>query len=115
MGASEKPDRYANMAIRRLRAAGIGVVAHGARLGQVGDVPIQTDLQGLDLEGLHTITLYLSPANQQPYKEFIRNLKPRRVIFNPGTENPDFERELRAEGTETLHACTLVMLGTGQY
>lgn len=115
MGASEKPDRYANMAIRRLRAAGMEVVAHGLRLGQVGDVSIQTHLADLDVEGLHTITLYLSPANQQPYQEFIRNLNPQRVIFNPGTENPDFERELRAVGVETLQACTLVMLGTGQY
>lgn len=113
LGATEKTDRYANMAIRRLREHNEPVVAVGRKSGQVLDVPIATDTEGI--ETIDTVTLYLNPHNQQEYYDTILSLKPRRVIFNPGTENPSFEAKLQQEGIEPIEACTLVMLSTGQY
>ena len=87
MGASENVQRYSNMAIRKLRQFKHDVVAHGLREGEVVDVPIATDL--LPYENIDTVTLYLNPKNQEVYYDYILNLKPNRVIFNPGTENPE--------------------------
>ncbi|MCC6384108.1 MAG: CoA-binding protein [Bacteroidia bacterium] len=113
LGASVKPERYSFKAINRLRDAGLEVVAVGNRKGSVRDVEILTNTKGI--EGIHTVTLYLNPLNQEPYKTFIYELAPQRVIFNPGTENPGFETELEEKGIETIEACTLVMLSTGQF
>ncbi len=114
LGASENPSRYSNMAIKRLRAHGIKVVAIGNKTGQVGDVNIVTDKEMYD--DIHTITLYLNPANQRPYYEYILALKPKRIIFNPGTENAELLHLAEENGIPVLlEACTLVMLGTGQY
>lgn len=114
LGASENPSRYSNMAIKRLRAHGIKVVAIGNKTGQVGDVNIVTDKEMYD--DIHTITLYLNPANQRPYYEYILALKPKRIIFNPGTQNAELHQLAEENGIPVLlEACTLVMLGTGQY
>lgn len=113
LGATEKTDRYANMAIRRLREHQQAVVAVGRTTGQVLDVPIATDTD--EIQQVDTVTLYLNPHNQEPYYDTILALKPRRVIFNPGTENPAFEAKLQQAGIEPIEACTLVMLSTGQY
>lgn len=115
LGASENPARYANMAIRRLRAAGFPVIALGLRPGQVGDVAIGRMEAGIELPPLDTVTLYLNPVNQQPWEAWILSLKPRRVIFNPGTENPAFASRLSAAGIHTVEGCTLVMIGVGTY
>ena len=113
LGATEKTDRYANRAIRSLRAHNEPVVAIGRKSGQVLDVPIATTTD--DIRQVDTVTLYLNPQNQEPYIDTILALKPRRVIFNPGTENPGFEAKLQQAGIEPIEACTLVMLSTGQY
>ena len=68
-----------------------------------------------EFQNIDTVTLYLNPKNQEPYYQQILDLKPRRVIFNPGTENPEFYKLLEAEGVEVEVACTLVLLATGQY
>lgn len=114
LGATENPSRYANMAIRKLRNYGHEVAAVGRREGEVLDVPIETDV-ATHTDDIDTVTLYLNPNNQQPYYDYLLSLNPRRVIFNPGTENPELENKLRAIGTEPIEACTLVMLSTGQY
>lgn len=113
LGATENTSRYANMAIRSLREHNEPVVAVGRKAGQVLDIPIATDTD--NIEQVDTVTLYLNPQNQEPYMDTILALKPRRVIFNPGTENPAFEAKLEAAGIEPVEACTLVMLRTGQY
>lgn len=113
LGASENPSRYSNIAINRLRDYKQDVVAIGKRKGKVNDVEIMTEHPIMD--DIDTITLYLNPANQVPYYDYIMSLKPRRVIFNPGTENDDLERKLVQKGVVTQEACTLVMLSTGQY
>jgi predicted CoA-binding protein len=113
LGASPNETRYANIAVRRLRAAGHPVVAVGQREGTIGDVPIQ---QGRPtVEEIHTVTLYLNPEVQKEYLDYVLGLRPRRIIFNPGTENPELQGAAHAQGIETELACTLVMLSVDQY
>ena len=113
IGASEKPERYANMAVRLLREYNHDVLALGLREGAIEDVPIQTGLPAF--ADVDTVTLYVGPQRQDPFIDYVMGLKPRRVIFNPGTENPDFQKKLRINGIEPVEACTLVMLRTGQW
>ena len=113
LGASENTSRYSNMAIRRLRAKGHSVVAIGNRKGEVLDVNIDTEQK--PLEDIDTVTLYLNPTNQQPYIDYILSLKPKRIIFNPGTENMQLETLAQEAGIQAQEACTLVLLSTGQY
>jgi predicted CoA-binding protein len=113
LGASPNPSRYSHLAVKRLLSHNHPVVAIGKRPGQVGPVEIQTDHQPMD--GVHTVTLYLNPQNQRAYYNYILSLQPRRIIFNPGTENSDLEEQAKAAGIETVEGCTLVMLGVGLY
>lgn len=113
LGASENPARYSNMAINRLRRHGHEVVAVGLREGQVLDVPIQTGRP--ELEGIDTVTLYMNPKNQEPYLDYILSLQPRRIVFNPGTENPTLVHLAMEKNIDPVYGCTLVMLGSGQY
>lgn len=113
LGASENPARYSNMATQRLRAHGHAVVAIGNREGKITDVNIIKEHPAMD--DVDTVTLYLNPANQQPYYDYILSLKPKRVIFNPGTENEELETMVEAQGGKVMEACTLVLLSTGQY
>ena len=113
LGASENPARYANIAIKRLTANKIPVVAIGLRKGEVAGVKIETEK--IPFENVHTVTLYLGPARQQEYYDYIVSLKPERVVFNPGTENPELYAILKEKNIEIEIACTLVMLSTQQY
>lgn len=113
IGASEKPERYAHQAVRELVAHGEDVVAIGVREGQIGEIPIRKGQPAI--EGLDTVTLYVGPSRQEDLVDYVVSLKPRRVIFNPGTENPAFAQRLRDAGIEPVEACTLVMLHTGQW
>lgn len=112
-GASLKPHRYSHIAIRRLVEAGVDTEAFGLREGRVKGVLVRTSLE--DIRGIHTVTLYMNPSRQVPFYTSLLGLKPKRVIFNPGTENPEFYALLREAGIEVLVACTLVMLSTGTY
>lgn len=114
LGASDKPERYSYKAVERLRAKGHAVQALGSREGSVADVPIQTDLQNLH-QPIDTVSLYLSPRWQESYAEWLLALAPRRVLFNPGTENPKLAQRLQEKGIATENACTLVLLSTDQY
>lgn len=113
LGASTKPDRYAYKAITMLVEKGHGVVALGQNTGEVSGVKINT--KQIPLTNVHTVTLYLNPARQRDYYNYILETKPRRVIFNPGTENPEFETLAKNKGIEVLEACTLVLLSINQY
>lgn len=112
-GASHNPSRYSNMAVNLLRSKGHEVIALGKRARTAGDWEI---VEGKpELEHIHTITLYLNAGNQREYYDYFLNLDPERVIFNPGSENPELEEKLKEKGIEVVHACTLVMLQTGQF
>ncbi len=113
LGASLNPSRYSNLAINRLVSHGHAVEAVGLKKGVVAGVDISTEKE--DFENIDTVTLYLNPKRQEEYYDYIISLKPKRVIFNPGTENPVFYEMLRKNKIENEVACTLVLLGTNQY
>ncbi len=113
LGASPNPERYGNMAARKLKAYGHEVVAVGKRESKIDDINILKEFPVLD--DVDTVTLYLNPDNQKEYYQRIIALHPKRIIFNPGTENEELEEMAREKGIETVEGCTLVMLSTGQF
>lgn len=113
LGASENPERYSNRAIKSLVNHGQKVAAIGLKNGVVSGVEFSKERQAF--EDIDTVTLYLSRQNQVQYYDYILSLKPRRIIYNPGAENPELEALASKAGIENLEACTLVLLGTGQY
>ncbi|MGB3151960.1 MAG: CoA-binding protein [Maribacter sp.] len=112
-GASLKPNRYSNLAIRRLVSNGITTEAFGLKSGEISNVQVKTKLD--EFQDIHTITLYLNPQRQRNYYDTIVSLSPKRVIFNPGTENPEFYKLLQENKIGVEVACTLVLLATEQY
>ncbi|RXJ50477.1 CoA-binding protein [Gelidibacter gilvus] len=112
-GASLNPSRYSNTAMHRLVASGHDVVAFGLKEGEVAGIKIDTEL--ISYNGIDTVTLYMNPTRQEPFYDHLISLKPNRVIFNPGTENPEFFELLSQAKIEFETACTLVLLGTNQY
>ena len=113
VGATDNKDRYAYRAARSLLQRGHAIELLGLREGTIDGHPIKTGHP--DLLDIDTVTMYVGPRNQAVFYDYIRGLKPRRVIFNPGAENPDFARQLRSDGIEPINACTLVMLAVGTY
>lgn len=113
LGASMNPSRYSNMAINRLVNYEHPVKAIGLRKGSVAGVEIYTQKESF--KDIHTVTLYLNPKRQEEYYDYILSLNPKRVIFNPGTENPDFYGILQKNNIKMEVACTLVLLSTNQY
>lgn len=113
LGASSNPARYSYLAINKLSNYHHPVIAIGKRKGKAGPIDIHTEQ--LQQKDVHTITLYLNPTNQKPYYDYILSLKPKRIIFNPGTENPELYNIAKQNGIEIMEACTLVLLSTGQY
>jgi uncharacterized protein len=113
IGASENPERYSFIAVNRLLKHGHIVKALGAKAGKIENVIIETGFP--DFKDIHTVTLYVNPARQKEYYEYIIGLQPKRVIFNPGTENAEFEKLLNEKNIETIEACTLVLLSIGEY
>ena len=112
-GASLKPDRYSNLAIKRLVDNNIATEAFGMKEGETYGVQVKTNLQ--EFQNIHTVTLYMNPKRQQEFYNAIIGLNPKRVIFNPGTENIEFQEILRNKNIEVEVACTLVLLATNQY
>lgn len=112
IGVSIRKERYANKAVKMLQEASIPVYAYGKRKGEWEGSMVSNEFPR---ESIHTVSLYLSPKNQQPFYEKIIQLHPRRVIFNPGTENPFFAKMLNERGILTENACTLVLLRTNQF
>ncbi len=113
IGASPKPERYAHKAVVQLKKHGYEVVALGLRDGEIEGVAIQSGKP--ELEGIDTVTLYLNPTRQEEFYDYVLGLKPKRLIFNPGTENPKFMALAKKAGIEVVEACTLVLISTGQY
>jgi predicted CoA-binding protein len=113
IGATENPQRYSHLAVERLREFNHEVVALGLKEGSIGDVKIFKGQPAF--ENIHTVTLYINPSRQPQLYDYILGLKPKRVIFNPGTENEEFESLLNKAGIETMEACTLVLLSINAY
>lgn len=113
IGASTDPSRYAYLAANRLVSHKHEIELLGVKEGVVAGKEINTKKE--NFEDIDTVTLYVNPQRQSDYFDYVADLKPRRVIFNPGTENPVFEDFLTEKGIEPIEACTLVMLSTGQY
>lgn len=113
IGASNNPERYSYMAMHRLQQHGHPVVAIGRIAQTVLGVPVATTQEAF--KEIDTVTLYVSPAHQKEYYQYILGLHPHRIIFNPGAENEELLELAKAKGIQTMEACTLVLLSTGQY
>lgn len=113
LGASQNPSRYGYIATERLSRAGHEVIAVGKRDGKIGNTTIHA--QQVADDDVDTVTLYLNPTNQIPYYNYILSLNPRRIIYNPGTENPDLMKQAEENGIQNIVGCTLVMLASRQY
>lgn len=114
IGASTNPSRYAYLAVSRLLEKKYEVIPLGIEAGMIAGVRIETERKSFS--NVHTVTLYINPAIQKEYYDYILNtIKPQRLIFNPGTENREFEKSAAAKGIQTVEACTLVLLSTGQF
>ncbi len=113
LGTSLNPDRYSNIAARRLSLNKIEVIAFGLNKGKINGINIQNKLN--PFKNVHTVTLYLNQQRQKGYYKYIISLNPKRVIFNPGTENTEFYKLLEKESISYIEACTLVLLSTNQY
>lgn len=115
VGATTNPSRYAFMAAQMFEERGLEFIPIGIKKGQVLGKEILDLSEKPALEGIHTITLYIGPSNQAEWIDYLIGLKPKRIIFNPGTENPVFYQKAKEAGIEVLPACNLVMLSTGQF
>jgi uncharacterized protein len=113
LGASTNPARYSFLAVNSLLAHQHEVIAVGNKKGTIASVEIDNGMP--TEEGVDTVTLYLNPTNQKPYYDYILAVKPKRIIFNPGTENDELVQLAENAGIKTIEACTLVLLSTGQY
>ncbi|SEL84023.1 hypothetical protein SAMN05661044_03524 [Olivibacter domesticus] len=113
LGATPNPSRYAYLAAHRLTAAGHEIVNIGIKKGDVAGVPIQ--LPSEPLQDIDTVTLYIGPKLQEQYYSYLMDTHPKRIIFNPGTENAQLVALAKEKGIDTVYACTLVLLSTGQY
>ncbi len=115
VGASTNPERYSYKAAEKLIAHGHQIILLGLKDEVLFDHQIYTSFNDFKKERIDTVTIYVGPKNQDKIIEPIIALKPRRVIFNPGTENVIFESALQKHGIETMQACTLVLLSIGAY
>lgn len=113
LGASPDPGRFSHKAIRQLVKRNYDVVAIGKQKGFVGDIPIETGQP--PIQDVHTILIYLSPLHQGEIFDYVLSLKPKRVIFNPGTESPEFEEILISHNILVVHDCSLVMMAMDRF
>jgi len=113
VGASSDPLRFSHKMIKSLLRHNFDVVALGFREGEVGGLKILTGTP--DLKGIHTVSLYIGPRNQPALYAYILGLKPARIIFNPGTVNPEFMKLANEQDIEVINDCALAMLSSGEY
>jgi len=114
IGASDKEDRYSNIAFRRLKEKGHNVIPVHKIIKQISGIPVRSELSDIK-EDVDTVTLYVNKDISSSMADDILKLKPKRIIFNPGAENYDLRDKAEALGIETLFACTIVMVTTGKF
>ncbi len=113
LGASNNPRRYSYLATEELSNKGFEVIPVGIKKGDINNITIRNEYPVN--EEIHTVGMYLSAENQEKYKKFLLKNPPKRVIFNPGTYNPELENELKNIGVETIRSCILIMLSNNKY
>ncbi|MGV8878565.1 MAG: CoA-binding protein [Sphingobacteriaceae bacterium] len=113
LGASNNPGRYAYLAAVRLVSHNHPIINVGIKTGEAAGVAIERPEQ--IHSDVDTITMYVGLANQPIYYDYILKTHPKRIIFNPGAENPELAGMAEEQGIETMEACTLVLLATNQY
>lgn len=113
LGASPNPDRYAYKATVSLKKHGHPVFPVGIKKGEIMDEPILVGKPNIN--DIDTVTLYVGPQNQPEWYDYIIGLNPKRIIFNPGTENQELVQLATKKGINCEEACTLVLLSIGQY
>jgi predicted CoA-binding protein len=113
IGASTNKERYAYKATLSLQKHKYEVIPIGIHIGEINGIKINTDKTYVT--DVDTVTMYVNPNNQPSWYDYVLSLKPKRVIFNPGAENIEFEKKLEENNIEVIQACTLVLLATGQY
>jgi len=113
LGASANPERYSYKAVSRLLRHNYNVVAIGKREGLIGSIPIITKQP--PISDVHTVLIYVAPYHQGEIVDYVLSLRPKRVIFNPGTESPEFEDLLESYNIKIVHDCSLVMLAMGRF
>ena len=113
IGATANPSKYSYLAVQRLSANQHPVIALGIGKGSIGNTEIETEKK--PFEQVDTVTLYINPTRQKEYYDYILGLQPKRIIFNPGTENDELWALAQQKGIKVMEACTLVLLSTGQY
>ena len=114
-GASTNPSRYAYMAANKLHNYNHEIVPLGIKKGEVAGADILDLRTRPVIDHVHTVTMYMSAQNQSEWEDYILSIKPKRIIFNPGAENPSLQQKANEQNIETLEACTLVMLSANQY
>jgi predicted CoA-binding protein len=113
LGASPNPLRFSNKMVKTLVRHNYEVVAIGLREGEISGIKILTGKPALN--DIHTITLYIGPKGQLSVCDYILSLNPKRIIFNPGTENPEFMKLARDQGIEVVYGCSLEMMSSAKY
>ena len=113
LGASSNPSRYSYLAVNRLAAHDQPVIAIGRKPGKIREIDVITEHP--EMNDVDTVTLYLNAQNQKQYYDYILSLQPKRIIFNPGAENDELKNLAKQNNIQTMEACTLVLLSTGQY
>ena len=115
LGATENPSRYAYLAFNDLTRYGHEVVPVSIKKGELSGQQFIDLKEKPMIEDVHTVTLYIGVYNLTPWIDYILSLNPKRIIFNPGTENPELIEKAKAQGIETVIGCTLVMLRSNSY
>lgn len=113
LGASANPERYSYKAVTRLVRHNYDVVAIGKKEGMIGEIPIITKQKPIN--DVHTVLIYVAPYHQGEIFDYVLSLRPYRVIFNPGTESPEFTELLESYNIKVVHDCSLVMLAMGRF
>ena len=113
LGAAENPDKFSCKAVKSLYRNGFEVVAVGFKPGFIKETEILTGMP--EIEDIDTILLYIGKSKQNEFYDYVAGLNPRRVIFNPGTENPEFQDMLKEKGIEVVKDCALIMINTDSF
>ena len=113
IGASVNPYRYSHKVVLKLLDSDIEVIPMGINQGNIADLVIVRPFE--KQKNIHTVSIYIKPEVQKEYYKYIINLQPKRVLFNPGTENPTFSKILQKHNIYWENSCSLVLLSTNQY
>lgn len=115
IGSNRSPLKYPQQAASMLYDGQIDFVPMGVVNGEVLGKSILNIYDHPKVDNVHTITLYINPHKQKQWFDYMLSLAPKRIIFNPGTENQEFKSLAESKGIECLYACTLVMLSIGDF